>query len=134
MIRSQTQIRVRYAETDAMRFAYHGNYVIWFDVARVEMMDGLGYPYKRLEDEGIFIPVLGVSVRYSKPAYFDDVLTIKTSIPEMPRGRMHVQYEVLRGDERLAEGESEHGFMTPAGKATRPPKVLLEHLAQYFTS
>jgi acyl-CoA thioester hydrolase len=74
----KNQIRVRYAETDRMGYVYYGNYAQYFEVARVEMLRGLGISYKTLEDSGIMLPVLDFTIKYIKPAFYDDLLTIKT--------------------------------------------------------
>jgi acyl-CoA thioester hydrolase len=87
------QIRVRYSETDRMGYAYYGNYSVYFEVARVETMKSLGVSYKELEDSGIMLPVLEYSIKYFKPAYYDDLLTVKTTIPEEPGVRIRFLYE-----------------------------------------
>ncbi|MEM8550451.1 MAG: thioesterase family protein [Verrucomicrobiota bacterium] len=132
MIQTQTTLRVRYAETDKMGLVYHANYLTWFELARIVMLDELGYPYKQLEADGYFIPVLEVSARYLKPAHFDDTITVMATMPEKPFVRFGFSYEVKRGDELLATGTTKHAFMSPAGEPLRPPKALLERLAKHF--
>ncbi|MBP6403824.1 MAG: acyl-CoA thioesterase, partial [Bacteroidia bacterium] len=85
MYTSEIQVRVRYAETDQMGYVYYGNYAAYFEVARVEALRSLGFSYKKLEEDGLMLPVLDFSVKYFKPAYYDDVLTIKTTIRELPQ-------------------------------------------------
>ena len=80
MYTTEVKIRVRYAETDRMGYVYYGNYATYFEVARVESLRNLGFSYRSLEDEGILLPVLDFSIRYRRPAYYDDELTIKTII------------------------------------------------------
>ncbi len=80
MFVTETQMRVRYAETDRMGYAYYGNYATYFEVARVEALRELGMSYRELEDSGILLPVRDLHIKYHKPAYYDDLLTIKTSI------------------------------------------------------
>ena len=80
MFISTTQIRVRYAETDKMGYVYYGNYAQYFEVGRVEGLRDLGLSYKKMEDEGILLPVVEFQIKYLKPAYYDDLLTIKTTI------------------------------------------------------
>jgi acyl-CoA thioester hydrolase len=80
MFVSECQIRVRYAETDQMGYVYYGNYAQYFEVARVEALRQVGLTYKMFEDSGIMMPVLHLSCKYRKPARYDDLLTIKTSI------------------------------------------------------
>ena len=88
MYTTEIKIRVRYGETDRMGYAYYGNYAEYFEVARVEALRNLGFSYRKLEDEGIMLPVLLYSVKFMKPAYYDDELTIKVSIKELPAARI----------------------------------------------
>ena len=76
MIRTETTIRVRYVETDAMGFVHHANYLSWFELARIEMLDAINLSYKELETAGYYLPVLGAAITYRKPAYFDDRLKV----------------------------------------------------------
>ena len=104
MIRNETTIRVRYVETDAMGFAHHANYLCWFEMARIEMMDSLNLSYKALEGDGFFLPVLGASLTYKKPAYFDDVLKIVSVVHGKPGIRIKFEYDVFREESLLATG------------------------------
>ena len=126
MIYSETEIRVRYAETDKMGIAYHANYFTWFEVARVQMLDELGVPYRDLEAEGYLLPVLECRAKFLRSAFFDDLLTIKTFIEEPPLARIQVRYEVVRGEELLCKGETVHGFVNTDGEVTRPPARFVE--------
>ena len=90
---SETKIRVRYAETDRMGYVYYGNYAQYYEVGRVEALRQLGLSYKSMEDNGIILPVLTYSIKFFKPAYYDDELTIKTTIKEIPQARIHFGYE-----------------------------------------
>lgn len=93
MFISETQVRVRYAETDQMGYVYYGNYAQYYEVGRVEAMRSLGLSYKQMEENGIMLPVLTYNVKYIKPAVYDDLLTIKTTIKEIPAIRIHFEYE-----------------------------------------
>jgi len=93
MYQSEVQVRVRYAETDQMGYVYYGNYASYFEVARVEMLRNLGFSYRSIEESGIILPVLSYSIKYIKPAYYDDLLTIKTIIREIPMARIRFDYE-----------------------------------------
>ena len=90
------KIRVRYAETDQMGFVYYGNYATYFEVARVEMLRSLGFTYKKLEGEGVILPVLEFTIKYIRPAYYDDLLSIKTTIRELPSARIRFFYETFK--------------------------------------
>lgn len=128
MIHSISKIRVRYAETDRMDVVYHSNYLVWFETARILMLDQIGMPYREIEARGLFLPVLSVCAEYKSPARFDDHLEIHLFLKKKPRARMHFDYEVRRGDELLATGQSSHGFMDRSGKGQRPPEDLVKLL------
>lgn len=126
MIHSISKIRVRYAETDRMDVVYHSNYLVWFETARILMLDEIGMPYSEIEARGLFLPVLTVSAEYKSPARFDDQLEIHLFMKMKPRARIRFDYEVRRGDELLAIGHSSHGFMDRSGKGQRPPEDLVK--------
>ena len=92
MMQSRTPITVRYAETDMMGVVYHGSYLPWFEVGRTDLMKQYGLPYRQLEAEGFFLPVLEVGARYLKPARYDDPLTIVTTLREKPLLRIKLEY------------------------------------------
>ena len=89
----QIQIRVRYAETDQMRVVYHGNYAQYFEIGRVEWLRNKGISYKWMEDNGIILPVVSLTMNYKKPARYDELLTLKTMlkilIPGPPKFKLH---------------------------------------------
>ena len=128
MIHTIHHVRVRYAETDRMDVVHHSNYPVWFEAARIQMLDEIGLPYTQLEAEGFMIPVLGLEVNYKLPAFFDDRLEIHLFMREMGRARFHFEYEVRREETLLATGKTTHGFMDPNGKGLRPPASFMEHL------
>ena len=84
MYSTENKIRVRYAETDRMGYVYYGNYAQYFEVARVEMLRNLGISYKSLEDSGVILPVIDFTIKYIKPAFYDDFLTVKITLKQMP--------------------------------------------------
>src|ERR1700759_3350892 len=84
MFVSETTIRVRYAETDQMNVVYHGNYAQYFEVGRVEAIRQLGLSYKDLEASGIIMPVIEWTAKFVRPAHYDDLLTVRTTLKEMP--------------------------------------------------
>ena len=132
MISSETKIRVRFAETDAMRVAYHGNYFAWFEAARIEMLDSIGLPYRDLYAQGCHLPVLEVWVKYIRSARFDDILTIRASIKERPSVKIKVEYEVFCGEQKLCEGYSMHAFVNSQGCPIKPPSDFINKMRQYF--
>ncbi len=133
MIHTVSNVRVRYAETDRMDVVYHSNYFVWFETARILMLDGLGIPYKEMESKGYLIPVLDASAQYKQPAQFDDRLEVHLFMREKPRARFRFEYEVRRGDTVLCTGSTTHGFMDSEGKGLRPPTDFLEKIDEAWT-
>ena len=132
MIQSQAHVTVRYAETDMMGIVYHANYLPWFEVARTQLLREQGFPYRQLETDGYRIPVLEVSAKYLRPALYDDTLTITATIREKPLLRIRIDYEVRRGEEWLATGQSAHAFCDLQGRPTRPPPAFVARMAERF--
>ncbi|REJ84803.1 MAG: acyl-CoA thioesterase [Bacteroidetes bacterium] len=134
MYTGETQIRVRYAETDRMGYVYYGNYAAYFEVGRVEALRNLGYSYKSLEDSGIILPVFEYSIRYMKPAYYDDLLLIKTVIPEIPGARIKFRYETYNQDDLLLNtAETTLVFIDSATGKPRPaPGDLVKSISGFF--
>ena len=133
MIVRDTKIRVRYGEVDRMGFLYHSHYVEYFDVARTELIRSLGISNLELEEKGIMLPVVKLEIKYGIPANYDDELTIRTTLREMPGVTITFHYEVLRGEQTLTTGSVTLAFMrSDTKKAVRPPKELLDLLTPYF--
>lgn len=134
MFQAETQVRVRYAETDQMGYVYYGNYAMYFEVARVEAMRSAGFSYREMEDSGVMMPVLESHFRYLKPGKYDELLTIKTSIPELPGVRIRFEYQVVNElDEVITEGWTTLTFLKKESHTpTRPPKNLLDLLKPFF--
>jgi len=95
------KLRVRYGETDQMGYCYYGNYAQYFEVGRVETLRNCGMSYKALEEMGIMLPVSEYSVKYFAPAYYDDELTIKTTITQINGARIYFNYEIFNTNEKL---------------------------------
>ena len=93
MYKSEVKLRVRYAETDQMGYCYYGNYAQYFEVARVESLRSLGVSYKNLEEMGILLPVSNYQIKYIKPAFYDEELTIVSYIMNLPSLRIFFKYE-----------------------------------------
>lgn len=133
MISARAQITVRYAETDMMGIVYHANYLPWFEVARTQLLREQGFPYRQLETDGYRLPVLEVAAKYRRPALYDDTLTIVATLREKPLLRIRIEYEVFRGDELLATGQSAHAFCDLTGRPTRPPAAFVARMNALFT-
>ncbi|MSU73063.1 MAG: acyl-CoA thioesterase [Opitutus sp.] len=132
MIESRAQITVRYAETDMMGVVYHGSYLPWFEIGRTTLLKELGLPYRELEAAGYRLPVLEVTAKYFRPAVYDDLITVVTTMREKPLLRIRLDYEVRRGDELLATGHTVHAFIDREGKPVRPPPVVVKAMAAGF--
>jgi acyl-CoA thioester hydrolase len=107
----ETKLRVRYAETDQMGVVYHSNFIVWFEVGRVEMMRQLGFTYSEMEqEEDNHLAVADVRCRYKSPARYDDLVLIRTRLLNVRDSLLHFAYEILRDEDGalLAEGESVH--------------------------
>ena len=128
MYSSDTQLRVRYGETDRMGYAYYGNYAEYIEVGRVEALRELGYSYKDLEDSGVLLPVLEYWSKFIKPAVYDDLLTVRTMIQEVPETRFPFEYEVLnQKDDLLTKARTTLVFVDKAsGRPTQCPSELQE--------
>jgi acyl-CoA thioester hydrolase len=126
--------RVRYSETDRMGYCYYGNYAQFFEIGRVEALRELGFPYKELEDNGIILPVLDYSIKYLKPAFYDDTLRIVTIIKDIPTTRFSFEYEVYnQHNEKITIGTTTLVFIDQeTKKPTKPPKELTEKLNIYI--
>lgn len=109
-----------------MKFVYYANYLIYFEVARTSALAELGHPYSELEKQNILIPVLTAHCEYIKPGRYGDLLLIKTSRWKLGKARIRFDYMILRGDELLTRGHTEHAFMHPDGRPIRPPKEIIE--------
>jgi len=132
MIVSRSQVTVRYAETDMMGIVYHANYLPWFEIGRTTLLKEQGIPYRSLEEQGYRLPVLEISAKYRRPAVYDDTLTIVTTMAEKPTLRVRLTYQVLRGDELLATGASEHAFVDLKGQPVRPPASVVARMKELF--
>jgi len=107
----ETSLRVRYAETDQMGVVYHSNYIIWFEVGRVEMFRQLGFTYREMEQQdGIHVAVVEARCRFKAPALYDDLISVRTRLLNVRNSLLHFGYEIVRptGETLLAEGETVH--------------------------
>ena len=132
MITSQASVSVRYAETDMMGVVYHGSYLPWLEIGRTQLLKEHGIPYRVLEAEGFFLPVVEVSLRYLRPAKYDDIVVVTTILKEKPSLRIRMEYKLHRGDELIATATSEHVFIDRSGKPVRPPTVFAEMMQSVF--
>lgn len=135
MFTTETKIRVRYAETDQMGVVYHSNYFLYFESARAESIRGLGFSYAYMEKMGVIMPVVDVHCRYLRPALYDNLLTVKTTLKELP---LHHKIEFFQdvyneANEHLVAGKVTLYFMeAKTMKRTIMPEALSLALKKFF--
>ncbi|MCC7466113.1 MAG: acyl-CoA thioesterase [Saprospiraceae bacterium] len=128
----ETQIRVRYGETDQMGYLYYGHYAQYYEVGRVETIRSLGTTYKELEEvHGIWLPVVSLEMRFVRPAFYDDLLTVRTEIRELPDEHITFHMEIFNEKRKLVNaGRVRLCFFDPKlKKVVKAPAYLLEKLA-----
>ena len=119
------EIRVRYAETDAMGFLHHSNYLSYFEVGRTELFRAQGGSYRRMEELGLYFVVAKIEVRYRRPARYDDQLTLKTEIARVTPAKLEHHYCLMRENEVLTEADSIIACVNRAGEVQRIPENLV---------
>ena len=134
MIKNQTKIRVRYGETDQMGYVYYGNYAEYFEVGRVEWLRSLGVSYRRLEESGIMLPVLSMSVNFIKPAKYDDLLTVTTILGKKPLVKIEFDFQIVNESNQLiTTGQTTLVFMDMnKNKPIKAPSDLLQRIYSRF--
>lgn len=129
-----TQIRIRYSETDQMGYCYYGNYAQFFEIGRVETLRSLGVSYKELEEKGIMLPVLTYEVKFIKPTFYDDLITVKTIIKNIPKARIDFDYEIYSENNILLT--SAHTTLvfiqSESMKPCPAPFEIIEKLKEFF--
>ena len=135
MIHTTHTIRVRYAETDPMKYVYYGNYATYFEVARVELFRTLGMPYDDIEKQGIWLPVSEFSIKYLKPALYDQNLEIHTFIKKIPGVRIDFEYEIYNDSkEKITEAKTILFFLdSKLNKVIKCPDFLMNLLLENWT-
>lgn len=125
--------RVRYADTDKMGIVYNGNYLTYFEIGRTELIRNLGLPYSSVEKEGYHLPLTEASIKYVKPAYYDDILDIGCEIDFDPSAlKLVFDYKVSKEGELLCSGQTTHVFIRSAtGRPVRPPAFFVDQLAKH---
>lgn len=136
MYTATTQIRVRYGETDQMGYLYYGFYALYYEQGRAEAIRELGFTYKELERQGIMMPVVEMNAKYYRPALYDDLVTVKTSVKELNADSVQIQFHSALYNEAgklLNEGVVTLVFFDPVTKKkVNLPEVLAEKLRPFF--
>lgn len=128
-----SEIRVLYGHVDRMNFVYYGRYLEYFEHARNELLRSLELPYTEIERLGIKLPVVEAHLNYKQPALYDSLIRVNARIPEMPRSRIRIDYEVTDTDRNvLVTGYTVHGFLNHRDRPCRAPEMLLQVLTPHF--
>ena len=136
MYEATTQIRVRYGETDQMGYLYYGYYALYYESGRAEAIRQLGFTYRELEEMGIMMPVVELNAKYFRPALYDDLITVKTILKELPDGpKIQFHSELYNESQQLLnKGVTTLVFFDPKEKQkVNIPEVLLQRLQPFFT-
>ncbi|MEX2115983.1 MAG: thioesterase family protein [Bacteroidota bacterium] len=135
MIRHQTQIRVRYADTDQMKMVYYGKYFEYFEQARSELLRAIGLPYSEIEESGIYLPVIEAFAKYRRSARYDDLITVESVVDEIPVARVRISYKIFDANDQepIIEGYTVHSFLNAqTGRPTRAPARFVQALEEAF--
>ena len=134
MITGEIKLRVRYSDTDQMGYVYYGRYAIFYEIARVELFRSLGFSYKKLEGEGIGMPVIDMETKYILPIKYDEEIKINTTIENLPSSRISFKYEVYNQNNELANtAKTTLTFINLTNKKpVRMPAELLDIIKNNF--
>ena len=128
---SVTHLRVRYAETDKMGVVYYANYLVWFEVARTDLLRSLGWSYREMEAAGVSLPVIEAHCEYQRPARYDDEIEVRTEGVMLSPVRLQFNYTIVRraDDVVAANGRTVHAAVTPDGRPCRLPERVRQVFA-----
>ncbi|AJR04571.1 acyl-CoA thioesterase [Siansivirga zeaxanthinifaciens] len=124
----EIQIRVRYGETDQMGVVYHGNYALYLEMGRIEWLRNMGISYKSMEENGVMLPVVSLSINYKKSAVYDDLINVKTQLKKMPSVKIEFEYEITnQHGELLTTAETTLVFLDKNTlKPIKAPQYILD--------
>ena len=120
----EIEIRVRYSETDRMGLLHHANYIIYFEIGRTELLRSRGLSYRDIEDAGHYLVIVEIGCKFKRPAYYDDLLTLRTTVERVTHVKIVHKYQVLRDGLLVAEGHSTLACVDSEGKPQALPEVL----------
>lgn len=133
MVKNTTTVRIRYADTDQMRFVYNGKYLEFFEVGRTELIRELGMSYKQFEESGFLLPVYDAYIRYHSPAFYDEVLEIESILNTKPMVKLKIEYNIRVGERLIASGYTQHAFVsTKTGRPVRSPELFNKLFDEHF--
>lgn len=134
MLQHDHQIRIRYADVDQMGYVYYGHYARYYEIGRAEFLRSVGFPYKRLEDEGVMCPVASMKIRFLRAPRYDELITIRTTVKELPGKSVFFYMEVFLESGKLANaGLVKLAFVdAKTMKTAHAPESLLKVLKPHF--
>jgi acyl-CoA thioester hydrolase len=135
MLIHKTKLRVRYADTDQMHYAYNGKYFEYFEVGRTEMMREQGLTYKKIEENGYQMPVYETFIQFKNPAYYDELLEVETRVEKFPQAKVHIDHTIRSLDRGIviAEGYIELAFIrSDTKRITRAPEFFTNAIKIFF--
>lgn len=135
MLKHFSEVRVRYADTDQMKYAYNGKYFEYFEVGRSEMMREVGLPYKVIEENNFFMPVIETKIHFFSPAFYDETLIIETRVEKLPTSKVHIDHVVTSKERNvhIADGYVELAFLdAKTSKPTRAPKFFIDAIKKFY--
>ncbi len=135
MMLFKSTVRVRYADTDQMKFVYNGKYFEYFEIGRTEMMREVGLPYRDIENSGFLMPVIETKITYLSPAFYDELLEIQTIVPEFPKIKVHIDHVIKSLDRNIevVKGYVELAFInSQTMKPTRAPKIFTDAISKFY--
>jgi acyl-CoA thioester hydrolase len=135
VIKTESMIRVRYADTDQMRIVHHAKYFEFFEIARSDLLRSIGMGYGEVESRGYFLPVIEAQARFHKPAYYDELLVVEAVIKDRPGVKMKIEYEVRKENDTaiIARGYTIHGFINSSnGLPAKMPEFFEKLLQGYY--
>lgn len=130
----ESHIRVRYGETDRMGYLYYGHYPEYFEVARTDMIRSLGISYRKMEEQGILLPVRSLHIDYRQPALYDEMLVVRSCLKSLPELKLDIDYEIYNEQNNLiCRGNSVLVFVDAENrKPRRAPASFLDSVREYF--
>ena len=134
--KNETQVRVIYADTDAMGIVYHTNYIKWFEIGRTELLREMEVVYAEVESSGYYLPVTEAYCHYLLPARYDDILVVQTVISNVRRASIQFDYQIRNGGNGkiLAKGFTIHAFVNRKGTIVRVPRDIMEKIRKWEES
>ena len=136
MLVHETEVRVRYADTDRMGYVYYGKYPEYFEVGRVELIRHLGITYKEIEEQGILMPVADLQIKYHRPAHYDELLRVRTSVTELPKSSFLTTYEIFNpAGQKLVSGLVRLAFVdAQRNRPVRVPGFILAAVQAHWST